>query len=123
MYKDDFYPFYKTWAASGLYREESGQEKEFALMKSYYPEAARQIQEKVEKWCHLLDYEGSRIYDEYPDRFMLDRLYRKIREDIRQDTDAGGVPGSFLDELIQVILYQEITRRRCRRRRCSFYSF
>ncbi len=33
------------------------QEREFALMKSYYPETARKIQEKVEEECELLDYE------------------------------------------------------------------
>lgn len=45
-------------------------------MQSYYPEAADRIREKVEKECWLLDYEGSRLYDEYPDKFMLYQLCR-----------------------------------------------
>ena len=69
IYKD-FYPFYTSYANPLLYRGEKKQEEEFFLMKSYYPDTARKIQEKVEEECDLQDYEGSRLYDEYPDRFM-----------------------------------------------------
>ena len=67
----DFYPFYAAQGNPVFYNEEREQEREFDLMKSYYPDTARKIQEKAEMQCQLLDYEGSRLYDEYPDRFML----------------------------------------------------
>lgn len=57
MYYDKFLPFYMTYADSSLYSRERIQEQEFALMKSYYPETARKIQEKVEEECQLMDYE------------------------------------------------------------------
>ena len=69
MYYDRFFPFYVAYANPALYDGERIQEQEFALMKSYYPDTARKIQEKVEEECDLQDYEGSRLYDEYPDRF------------------------------------------------------
>lgn len=56
---------------SGVYSGERMQEREFALMKSYFPDTALKVQEKVEEECELLDYEGSRLYDEYPDRLMM----------------------------------------------------
>ena len=95
--------------------------REFALMKSYFPDTARKVQEKVEEECQLLDYEGSRLYDEHPDRLMM---RRPLQADPFVQVDGG--TGScrrfridFLDDLIQVLLYQEISRRRrCRRRRC-----
>lgn len=118
MYYDRFFPFYVAYANPALYDGERIQEQEFALMKSYYPEAAGRIQEKVEEECQLLDYEGSRLYDEYPDKFMLHQLCRQIRKQVQGETVAQGVPDGFLDDLIQVLLYQEISRRRCRRRRC-----
>ena len=68
MIYPDFYPFYATQGSPGFYNEEREQEKEFDLMRSYYPDTARRIQEKAEAQCQLLDYEGSRLYDEYPDR-------------------------------------------------------
>lgn len=65
----------------------------------------------------FLDYEGSRLYDEYPDKFMLYQLCRQIRAQVESEMKAQGVPDGFLDELIQVLLCQEICRRRCRRHR------
>ena len=117
MYYDRFFPFYVAYANPALYDGERIQEQEFALMKSYYPEAAGRIQEKVEEECQLLDYEGSRLYDEYPDKFMLHQLCRQIRAQVEGETAAQGVPNGLMDDLIQVLLCQEISRRRCRRRR------
>ena len=128
MIYPDFYPFYATQGSPGFYNEEREQEKEFDLMRSYYPDTARRIQEKAEAQCQLLDYEGSRLYDEYPDRFMLyhichDRLMmrglcRQIREQVAGELEMQEVGDRFLDDLIEVLVYQEISRRRCRRRRC-----
>ena len=92
MYYDRFFPFYVAYANPALYDGERIQEQEFALMKSYYPEAAGRIQEKVEEECQLLDYEGSRLYDEYPDKFMLHQLCRQIRTQVEGETAAQGVP-------------------------------
>ena len=117
MYYDRFFPFYVAYANPALYDGERIPEQEFALMKSYYPEAAGRIQEKVEEECQLLDYEGSRLYDEYPDKFMLHQLCRQIRTQVEGETAAQGVPDSLMDDLIQVLLCQEISRRRCRRHR------
>ena len=118
MYYDKFLPFYMTYADSSLYSRERIQEQEFALMKSYYPDTARKIQEKAEAQCQMLDYEGSRLYDEYPDRFMLYHICSQVKEEMSSDTIAQEMPGGFLDDLIEVLVYQEISRRRCRRRRC-----
>ena len=101
MYYDRFFPFYVAYANPALYDGERIQEQEFALMKSYYPEAAGRIQEKVEEECQLLDYEGSRLYDEYPDKFMLHQLCRQIRTQVEGETAAQGVPDSLMDDLIQ----------------------
>lgn len=46
MIYPDFYPFYATQGNPGFYNEEREQEKEFDLMRSYYPDTARRIQEK-----------------------------------------------------------------------------
>ena len=117
IYKD-FYPFYTSYANPLLYRGEKEQEEEFFLMKSYYPDTARKIQEKVEEECDLQDYEGSRLYDECPDRFMLYHICSQVKEEMSSDISAQEIPGGFLDDLIEVLVYQEISRRRCRRRRC-----
>ena len=122
IYKD-FYPFYASYANPMLYRGEKEQEEEFSLMKSYYPDTARKIQEKAEAQCQMLDYEGSRLYDEYPDRFMLYHLGRKIVDEVRSEADMDAMSDGLLGDLVEVLLFHEISRRRCRRRRCrgDFY--
>lgn len=114
----EFYPFYVAYANPLLYDGEKMQEEEFARMKTYYPETARRIQEKVEAKCDLMDYEGSRLYDEYPDRLMLGRLSGEIRREMEPTAEMEAMSRDFLDDLIQVLLFQEISRRRCRRNRC-----
>ena len=101
MYYDKFLPFYLTYASPALYSGERMQEREFALMKSYFPDTALKVQEKVEEECELLDYEGSRI-----------------REQVAGELELQEISDRFLDDLIEVLLYQEISRKRCRRRRC-----
>ena len=122
IYKD-FYPFYASFANPMLYRGEMELEKEFSLMKSYYPETARKIQEKVEEECDLLDYEGSRMYDEYPDRYMLYHLGKKIVDEVKKESELETMSDSLLGDLAEVLLFHEISRSRCRRRRCrgAFY--
>ena len=119
----DFYPFYAAQGNSDFYNEEREQEREFDLMKSYYPDTARKIQEKAEAQCQMLDYEGSRLYDEYPDRFMLYHLGRKIVDEVRSEADMEAMSDGLLGDLVEVLLFHEISRRRCRRRRCrgDFY--
>ena len=122
MYQNHkFFPFYTSFGDSLLLEGESIQEKEFALMKSYYPETARKIQERVEEECQLLDYGGSRIYDEYPDRLMMRLLGSGILRSLEKEMAAQEIPSGFLEDLVQVLLYQEISRRRCRRKRCRGY--
>ncbi len=96
MIYPDFYPFYATQGSPGFYNEEREQEKEFDLMRSYYPDTARRIQEKAEAQCQLLDYEGSRLYDEYPDSSALSHLSPGERTDGRRyqcTGDSRRVPG------------------------------
>ena len=119
--KHKFFPFYTSIGDQVLLSGESMQEREFALMKSYFPETARKIQEKVEEECELLDYEGSRIYDEYPDRLMMRVLGDGIFHRMQKEAAAREIPSGFQEDLVQVLLYQEILRRRCRRKRCTGY--
>ena len=97
------------------------QDKEFNLMKSYYPGTVQHIQEKIEEECDLMDYEGSRLYDEYPDRFSLRMMCNRIFDKVVSQEKLE--PEDWLRNLIEVILYQELFKRRSddRRNRRRFY--
>lgn len=86
-YSNDFYPkipFYMTYPMQSMYLTEMEYEKDMERMKQYYPAETKEIMELVEQRLDQLEYEGSRIYDEEPDRLMIqmeiDGIYRKLSE-------------------------------------------
>ena len=87
-------------------------------LKSLYPGLAKQILPYIEEACDHLEYQCSMMYDEYPDKYMLYHICDQIKKDVTQVQERHR---GYLDELIQVLLYQEISRRRCRRHRCHRY--
>ena len=120
-------PFYRSYPMQNLYLTEMEYEKDMDRMKELYPREVRNILEQVEEECDKMEYEGSLMFDEYPDRLMLemvvDRIYQKLGED-ETDLEAEQYRGDHphhrndLRNLIGVILNNEMYRRRCRHRRC-----
>ena len=126
MYQDNFYPFYRNFQDPLFWEEERLQERENRLMRSFYPKTALELQRKVEEECDRLDYPGSFIYDEYPDKFMMEQVCRRIKgsmemSQIRDDRRDDRRDNNLLDELIHVLLFQEMRRRRCSHGRCRRY--
>ena len=117
-YRDSLYqkpPFYMTYPMRNLYLTEMEYEKDMERMKELYPKEVRQLQELVEHRCEELEYEGSRIYDENPDRYMLER-----EVDLLMAQHYGGkYEGGWFRSLMGILFHDEIYRRRCRHRRCS----
>ena len=111
-------PFYMTYPGYTGGRNEQEVLRDLEYLQQTYPTQVRQYQRKVAEILDKIDYEGSMIYDEYPDKFMLYHTCQKIRKDVEPEMQTQNVPDRFLDEMIQVLLYQEIGRRRCRRHRC-----
>ncbi len=82
-YRDDYrnkVPFYMTYPMQNMYLTEMEYEKDMERMKELYPREVRDLQEMVERRCDELEYEGSRIYDENPDRYMLEEEARRLYE-------------------------------------------
>lgn len=129
-------PFYMSYPMQNLYLTEMEYEKDMDRMKELYPREVGQILEIVEDECDKMEYEGSLMFDEYPDRLMLERVIDRIEgrlegdgTDIETEQYRGGMQpppghrpppreGDHLRELIGVILNNEMYRRRCRHRRC-----
>lgn len=120
-YTGDKMPFYMTYPMQNTLFEETEYEKDCRRMQELYPRDARQIQSLVDRECDRMEYEGSMMYDRYPDRLMLEMLCRKIYRELNPDhIDEEGrlqVEERYF-HLIQVMLMQEMYRRRCRHYRC-----
>ena len=81
---------------------------EMDYLRGLYPSAAKRKQVLAEEACYLLEYPGSPMYDEYPDREFLYRELSKVRQRHPEET-AGGKEGQ---DLLQVLFINEIYRRR-----------
>ena len=129
-------PFYMTYPMQNLYLTEMEYEKDMERMKELYPREVKRILDMVEEECDKMEYEGSLMFDEYPDRMMLEQITDRIAERMRgmenhmeasQRRDelppfrppVGISTRDDLRNLIGVLLNHEIYRRRCRHRRCN----
>lgn len=119
------------WRPSYLWEDSREEDRDLEYLQSMYPEQVRRLQRIVEEECERQDYEGSPMYDEYPDRVAVMQMCSHIRrraEEARLQTEQleaevvsrpvrprrwGDTP---LDQLIQILLFQEMHRRRRRRR-------
>ena len=122
VYQDGYRrPFYETYAARNYFNEEAEYDRDCCRLQEMYPAEARKVQAQIKDACDKMEYEGSVMFDEYPDKYMIYHLSCKIRESMEPEISTQAIREDFLDELIQVMLCQEISRRRCRRYRCRRY--
>ena len=114
-------PFYMTYPMKNTFLEEAEYEADCRRLQEMYPKDARRIQKLVSGECDKMEYEGSMMFDEYPDRFMLRLLCRNIYRELNRG-DGGELAemkhDDTLFQMIEVMLMQEMYRRRCRYHRC-----
>jgi len=110
---DNKLPFYMVYPMPLKYDDERMNRRDYDYMKSLYPDTARRLLPFVEEECDRLEYEGSMMYDEYPDRLRLSLMCRRIYDRAKEQEEN---PGEWLYDLIQVMAYQELCQRRCEHR-------
>ncbi len=118
---DNKAPFYMTYPMKNAFLEEAEYEKDCRRLQEMYPRDAKRVQALVSRECDKMEYEGSMMFDEYPDRFMLRLICRNIYRELQEAQEeelAGMDRDNSLFQLIEVMLMQEMYRRRCRYRRC-----
>ena len=111
-YTGDKMPFYMTYPMQNTLFEETEYEKDCRRMQELYPRDARQIQSLVDRECDRMEYEGSMMYDRYPDRLMLEMLCRKIYRGLRVQRiwRHCGRPSAIMKQRIAVSCLLIITR-------------
>ena len=82
-------PFYMAYPMQSVYMEELEYERDMRKLKDMYPKEVRSIQTMVEDECDKMEYEGSLMFDEYPDRLMLEMVVDRICQRISgEETDV-----------------------------------
>lgn len=169
-------PYSLMYPYPDVYMSEMETERDLQYLQQMYPADAKRMQKKVEEECDKLEYEGSMMYDEYPDRVSMllicDRIEkalaredaeRQAKEEADRDRNMGSganadmMPGMGSDmrpeintdmrngvengeemnvmdmrrrgrgeprfdrgrrNLLEVLLFNEMHKRRCKRRQC-----
>lgn len=119
MYERKVLPFYMTYPLPLYYQEEDTILKDLEYLQQMYPADARKYQKKIAEILDKLDYEGSMIYDEFPDRWQLYKLSSDILDRIRREEEkkeskeqAPPEKWQWAGDLIQILLFYEIYKRR-----------
>ena len=107
-------PFYMAYPMQTVYMEELEYARDLEKLKGMYPKEIRSIQEMVEDECDKMEYEGSMMYDEYPDKWQIYRLTQMITDKIKGAGEEGPVEEDWnkTTEFVQILLCYEIYRRR-----------
>lgn len=129
-------PYYMVYPMPFIYDDERLDRRDYEYMQSLYPDTAKRVLPYVEEECDRCEGPNSMIYDEYPDRLQLRLMGRRIYDRVKAEerpfeandgeTEAKGVEDQqfrravrrdWLRDLIDVMLYQELYKRRSENRR------
>lgn len=124
-------PYYMVYPMPLVYDDERTLRRDYEYMKSLYPETAKKILPYIEEECDRFEKPCSMMYDEYPDKIQLRLMSSRILENVRANEKGIRMSSEkrhsertdWLRDLVEVMLYQELYKRRSddRRMRRRFY--
>jgi hypothetical protein len=102
-------------------------DRDMNYLKQLYPSSARRILNEINNECDKLEYDGSVMFDEYPDRVTLDRIVDRVFERIKDMDEEPMMEAnsvsfsnrrrqSLLRDFTTIILLNELFNRRRRHR-------
>ena len=101
------YPVYPANMYPQAYLDEMQNEQDMKKMKELYPEVAKDVLSVVEDECDQMEYDGSMMFDEYPDKVMFERIKNRIYDKVQEK-----YPVEEEDDRDQaMVMQQEVYRR------------
>lgn len=102
-------------------------DRDMKYLQQLYPSSARRIQGEINNECDKLEYDGSVMFDEYPDRVTLDRIVDRVYERIKDMEEVPLIEANsvyfaprrrqnILRDFVSIILLNELFNRRRRHR-------
>ena len=109
-------PYYMAYPIQTEY-DEKAERTDLEYMKSLYPDLPKRILPYVEEECDRMEYTGSVMFDVYPDKLQLRIMCNRICENVKKQEKMFAGEERMLRNLAEVLLYQEIYRRRGEQRK------
>ena len=100
-------PFYMAYPMPLFYQEQDTVTRDLEYLQEMYPAEAKKYQKVIAGILDRLDYEGSMIYDEYPDKWQIYRLTQIVTDKVKESGKEEPA-----EDFIQVLLCYEIYKRR-----------
>lgn len=117
-------PFYMTYPLPLYYEDEHELIKDMEYLQGQHPMEIRTLQKEIVQMMNLMDYSGSMIYDEYPDRFLMQKqgkdMADKIRKKYKEEVESPVykiLDWDGFEEIIMLLLQEEVLKRRHRKNR------
>ena len=112
-------PFYMLYPYT--YDEQERRMQDLEYLQQLYPKEAKRILKKVMYHLEPIDYNGSFLYDEYPDQLMMYRVVAGILDEIKKEAETEGIEWSkekelWMQDMIKLVMYLEVFKRRCRKK-------
>ncbi len=129
MFCNRVIPFYVAYPNYQMYSDEYRRMQDLEYLQGMYPLEVKEYQRKINQVLDRIDYSGSMIYDEFPDRISLYKLATDITESIIRDKviengkdEVDKANREHIGTIVQILLYYEIHKRRYKRSD-SFLNF
>ena len=103
------------YATQPMYQTSLGEwenERDAIRLKGSIPRRMQDLVRRIEDVCDDMDYDGSMMYDEIPDKERMWHICRRIRQESDWEEE---IP----DEVTMTLLIKEMEKRRFKRRKCN----
>ena len=94
-------------------------DEDLEYLQQTYPVEVRRCQRRIAEILDKYDYEGSMIYDEYPDKLQLCLMCRRAYEQVmkQEKWEKETYTSEQIREIVEILMYQELMERRGKGRR------
>ncbi len=100
-------PFYLAYPDLYEPKREAMLLQDLDYLQQMYPGQVKRFQRRIAEMLDKTDYEGSMIYDEYPDRYCLQALAGSMLKALEKEEEDPPT-----QDIVQVLLLTEIYKRR-----------
>ena len=112
-------PFFMTYRGYAGAEQEKKVLRDLEYLQAAFPNEVKRYQRKIAEILDRFDYEGSMIYDEYPDCYGLRRMAGTIikilqgeEKKLPEEERTSDEKWTWLEEMILVLLCHEVYKRR-----------
>ena len=102
-------PYYMMYPIPYAFDEDKIQKRDREYLQSMYPATAKKIFPYIQEECDRQEYEGSMIYDEYPDKLQLCLMCRRAYEQVmkQEKWEKETYTPEQIREIVEILMYQE----------------